>query len=78
LPPVTLQPTDPAFRVDRFSQRVVDLAHDGRRRVGVVPDRGQTEQVGGELGAVRVEDERAADAERTPEQARFEDDVVAR
>src|SRR3954470_23756967 len=78
LPPVTLQAADPAFRVDRLPQLLVDLAHDCRRGVGVVPNRGQTEQVGGELGAVRVEDERAAHAERAPEQARLENDVVAR
>src|SRR6185312_14000472 len=78
LPPITFQAADPAFGRDCLPQLLVDLTHDGRRGVGVVPDRGQTEQVGRGLGTVRVEDERPADTERTPEQARFENDIVAR
>ena len=78
LPPQPLHLSATTLGLDRLAKLLVDLAHDGRCGVGVVPDRGQTEQVGGELGTVRVEDEGPADAERTPDQTRFENDVVAR
>src|SRR6185437_1866080 len=78
LPPVAFDPPDPALRLDRLAQLLVDLAYDRRRRGRVVADRRQSEQIRGELRAVGVKDERPADAERPAEEACLEDDVVAR
>ena len=78
LPPRPLEPADPPFSVDRLAQRLVDLANDRRRGVGVVADRRETVQVGRQFRAARVQDVRPSNAQRAAEQARLEHHVVAR
>ena len=77
LPPVALEPGQLALFLDRLAELLVDLPHV-RRGEGIgVAHRGHAEQIGGQLGALCMEDERAAHAQRAAEQAGLEDDVVS-
>src|SRR4029079_18617803 len=78
LPPVALEPGQTAFLLDRLPELLVDGPHVGRREGLRVPHGRHAEQIGGQLGALRVQDERAAHAQRAAEQASFEHHVVAR
>ena len=64
--------------LDRLAELLVDRANLRRAGGRVVADGGQAEQVARQLRAVRVEDERAPDAERAAEEPGLEHHVVAR
>src|SRR3989440_10975295 len=64
--------------LDRLAELLVDCANLRRAGGRVVADGGQPEQVARQLRTVRVEDERAPDAERAAEQPGLEHYVVAR
>ena len=67
----------PALGLDRGAQLLVDLLDLRRGRLGV-PHAGQAQQVGRQLRAVGVQDERAPHAEHAAEQTGLEHHVVAR
>ena len=78
LPPQPLDRTAVTLGLDRLAELLVDRANLRRAGGRVVADGGQPEQVARQLRAVRVEDERAPDAEGAAEQPGLEDHVVAR
>jgi hypothetical protein len=77
LPPVALEPGQSTLVHDRLPELPVDLPHV-RSGEGVgVAHRGHAQQIGGQLGALGMEDERAAHAQCPAEQAGLEDNVVS-
>src|SRR2546423_8592861 len=78
LPPQPLDRSAASLRLDRLAELLVDRANLRRAGGRVVADGGQPEQVARQLRTVRVEDERAAQAERAAEQPGLKHDVVAR
>src|SRR5205807_4317046 len=78
LPPQPLDRAAATLGLDRLAQLLVDRANLRRAGCRVVADGGQPEQVAWQLRTVRVEDERAPDAERAAEQPGLEHHVVAR
>src|SRR6185437_6539707 len=78
LPPQSLDWAPAPFGHDRLAELLVDRANLRRRGGRVVPYGGQPEQVAWQLRTVRVEDERAPDAERAAEQTGLEHYIVAR
>src|SRR5213079_122767 len=78
LPPQPLDRSAATLGLDRLAELLVDRANLRRAGSRVVPDGGQPEQVARQLRIVRVEDERAPDAEGAAEQPGLEHDVVAR
>src|SRR5205823_13200793 len=78
LPPQPLDRAAATLGLDRLPELLVDRAKLRRAGGRVVADGGQPEQVAWQLRTVRVEDERAPDAERAAEQPCLEHHVVAR
>src|SRR5205823_5088886 len=78
LPPQPFDRTAATLGLDRLAELLVDRANLRRAARRVVADGGEPEQVARQLRTVRVEDERAPDAERTAEQPGLEHHVVAR
>src|SRR6185295_10820902 len=78
LPPKPLDRAAATFRLDRLAELLVDRTNLRRAGGRVVADGGQPEQVARQLRTVRVDDERAPNAERAAEQPGLEHDVVAR
>src|SRR4029453_9485766 len=77
LPPQPLDRTAATLGLDRLAELLVDRANLRRAGGRLVADGGQAEQVARQLRIVRVEDERAPDAERTAEQPGLEDHISA-
>src|SRR5207249_10864855 len=78
LPPQPLDRAAATLGLDRLAELLVDRANLRRAGGRVVADGGQPEQVARQLRTVRVEDERAPDAECAAEQPGLEHHVVAR
>src|SRR5215469_8475692 len=78
LPPQPLDRSPATLGLDRLAKLLVDRANLRRAGGRVVADGGQPEQVARQLRTLRVEDERAPDAERAAEQPCLEHHVVAR
>ena len=74
----TLDRSAATLALDRLAKLLVDRANLRRAGGRVVAHGGQPEQVARQLRTVRVEDERAPDAERAAEQSCLEHHVVAR
>src|SRR4029453_13778410 len=66
-----------ALGLDRLTELLNNRANLRRARCRVITDRGQPQEVAWQLRIVRVEDERAPDADRTAEQPGLENHVVA-
>ena len=78
LPPQPLDQSAATLGLDRVAELLVDRANLRRSCGRVVADGGQPEQVARQLRTLRVQDERAADAERAAEESGLEHHVVAR
>ena len=72
-----MRATRPSLSI-AFRSFLIDDSHVGSGRRFFVPYARQTEQIAGELGATRMENESSAHSEGATEKTGFEDHVVSR